>query len=233
VYLARRAAAALLERRKAARFRRFVAPPEAPVSVGEALSKLRKGGRGLGGLGRWFPVGAGGTTTKIDLPQHTSTVVRAGSYHTLSYPSPAHPSQMASASGPWAPAAREAGVGSNDGAGGGFGRGGAGGGAGGGLKPIWGRPYGEGYGGGAVRSWGDSRGEEQRRGMREAGGDVEVASAFPSLSRGRYGAGGPGVLGAGGEGGDKGKSRQTDATLYDFSSGHWGKMRSASDLLLH
>jgi hypothetical protein len=237
VYLARRAAAALLERRKAARFRRFVAPPEAPVSVGEALSKLRKGGRGLGGLGRWFPVGAGGTTTKIDLPQHahahTSPAVRGGSFHTLAYPGPSHSSQMARSSGSWAPAAREAGVGSNDGAGGGVGRGGAGGGVGGGLKPIWGRPYGEGYGGGAVRSWADSRAEEQRRGMREAGGDVDVATAFPSLSRGGYGTGGAGVLGAGWEGGDKGKSRQTDATLYDFSSGHWGKMRSASDLLLH
>ena len=68
--------------------------------------------------------------------------------------------------------------------------------------------------------------------MLEAGGD-EVATAFPSLSRGGYGAGVGGVLGAGWEGGDKGKGRQTDATLYDFSSGHWGKMRSASDLLLH
>ncbi len=43
-------AAAMRERRAAARFRRFVAAPEAPVSVGEALSKLRKGGRGLGGM---------------------------------------------------------------------------------------------------------------------------------------------------------------------------------------
>ena len=77
-------------------------------------------------------------------------------------------------------------------------------------------------------SWRETRGEEHRGGMPGGGG----ASELPFLA-GRYGGGGaPGVL-AVGESGDREKGRQTDATLYDFSGGHWGKMRSASDLLLH
>ena len=43
-------------RRAAACFRRFAAPPAVITSVGEELSKLRKGGKGLGGRARWFPV---------------------------------------------------------------------------------------------------------------------------------------------------------------------------------
>ena len=43
-------------RRAAACFRRFAAPPAVTTSVGEELSKLRKGGKGLGGRARWFPV---------------------------------------------------------------------------------------------------------------------------------------------------------------------------------
>lgn len=78
MHLARRCATALRERRAAARFRRFVPPPQAPVSVGEALSKLRKSGRGLGGLGRWFPGRIVDVVSNLTFANVSSAVVDTG-----------------------------------------------------------------------------------------------------------------------------------------------------------
>jgi hypothetical protein len=229
------------QRRAAARFRRFVAAPEAPVSVGEALSKLRRGGRGLGGLGRWFPVGDGGTV-RSDMPSH--------------HVAPLPPAEQ----GPFARG--EQGLGDGSRVGHGVGRGETGrvpllegerfhaslsahreqrsgvrsddwrsGRRGGSTAPphaIWGTPL-------APSGLQPEMGARRRPpDGQERFDSTDFGSRLPRAQvRQMSGSVVYGDSAAAGADGRPASRDDVPVSLYDFSSGHWSNLRKASDLLLN
>lgn len=234
---------AMRQRRAAARFRRFVAAPEAPVSVGEALSKLRKGGRGLGGLGRWFPVGDGGTV-RSDMPSHQVA--------------PLPPAET----GLFARGEQGLGDGSSGGRGVGRGRGETG------RVPILEGDrfhaslpaHGEQRSGARSDDWGSGRrggstapphamwgaplmpsrlqpvmGAQRRPpDGQELFDSTEFGSRLPRAQV-RQGSGMVGDSNSAAAGANDRPASRDDVpvSLYDFSSGHWSNLRKASDLLLN
>jgi len=199
----------------------------------------------MGGLGRWFPVGEGGTTqldlypsqplprghtssmhasaaatrTPVRTHTHTNTGNRqaASGSQTMPYPHPSHAAYTANSLHGIAGNSNTA-AHQFDSAHGGARRlplPSLGG--FGGRSSLWGKPYGT-----------QSVSESQEKGE---GGGSERASGWATTIGGRGGAGRGTRVGWGGDRGNS--SQENEKKKYDFSSGHWGDMRKASHLLLN